>query len=495
LLIALSSGITAAQQTVILDVYNNDYGKFNPFPEPPVPIDPTITVGDKVRWVFQEGTHTTTAVPGQGAAGTWDSGFQSPSGDPGNPTFFEFTFTQPGTFNYYCMLHAFDPEGDGTFEGMTGTIFVQPVPEPPLVLLITAVGCVLICGYRQRARILACCASRSSRRAFTLIELLVVLAIVALVVGLLMPAVQKVRESASYTSCRNNLKQIGLAIHHYEVSNGYYPGVGTESHQDSVLARLLPYLELDSLHQRIDPNRPVINPRADYGILDPAQLEAARTVVRRFLCPAENRPPLFTNYDAPTLAGTSYVANAGTGTGTYYDFRYPTDGVFWYGSKLRHKDITDGISSTMFFSEALLGTGTDVYVVGNMDPRRHWMSTGCLASPAADRPGTNPPLTDQLCMATMIGMTWRGDRNVSWIGGPGHRTLFNTYLMPNDAMLDCGSYGLGRFKAASNHPGGVNMVLGDGSVHFIKNHIDIGTWRALSTRGSAEAIPSYCGCH
>jgi hypothetical protein len=67
--------------------------------------------------------------------------------------------------------------------------------------------------------------------------------------------------------------------------------------------------------------------------------------------------------------------------------------------------------------------------------------------------------------------------------------------MPNDPMPDCGSYGLGWFKAASAHPGGVNMILGDGSVHFIKDHIESDTWRALSTRGDCEVIGSYCGCH
>jgi prepilin-type processing-associated H-X9-DG protein len=73
--------------------------------------------------------------------------------------------------------------------------------------------------------------------------------------------------------------------------------------------------------------------------------------------------------------------------------------------------------------------------------------------------------------------------------------LFNTYYMPNEAMADCGVYGLGRFKASSAHPGGVNMILGDGSVHFIKDHIELATWRALSTRGECEALGSYCGCH
>src|SRR5262249_19143856 len=149
-----------------------------------------------------------------------------------------------------------------------------------------------------------------------------------------------------------------------------------------------------------------------------------------------------------TLAGTNYVVNAGTGTGTSYDFRYPTDGVFWYGSKTRHADVYKGLSTTMFVSEALLGAGVDVYEAGKSDPRRHWLSAGCMAAPAVNQPGTTPPLTDQMCTTPMLGMTWRGDRTASWIGGPGHRSVFNTYLMPNDRMIDMASWGLGWFKAS-----------------------------------------------
>jgi prepilin-type N-terminal cleavage/methylation domain-containing protein len=335
------------------------------------------------------------------------------------------------------------------------------------------------------------------RPALTLIEVLVVMAIGAVLFGLMLPAVQRVRESANYITCRNHLKQIGLAIHNYEISYGFFPGLGTEPHQDSVLARVLPFLELDNLQQLIAPDRPLFTPFAngDYNRLDPSQAAAARTVVPLFLCPSDGQAPVNSTYDYATLAGANYVVNAGTGTGTYYDFRYPTDGVFWYGSKLRHKDVTDGLSSTMFVSEAPLGPGSDSYDPANFDHRRHWMSMACKASPAPDHPGTNPPLTDSLCMLNVFGMTWRGDRNVSWIGGPGHRSVFNTYLMPNDLMLDCGTFGLGRVKAPSGHPGGVNMILGDGSVHFIKDHIELETWRALSTRGDCEVLGSYCGCH
>jgi hypothetical protein len=112
-----------------------------------------------------------------------------------------------------------------------------------------------------------------------------------------------------------------------------------------------------------------------------------------------------------------------------------------------------------------------------------------------DKPGTSPKLTETICNTFVGGMTYHGDRGMSWIGGGGQRTLFNTYAMPNDPMGDCGLGGVGWFKASSLHPGGVNMILGDCSVHFIKNHIELATWRALSTRSDCEVLGSYCGCH
>jgi prepilin-type N-terminal cleavage/methylation domain-containing protein len=479
-LAGLAAGPAAAnaQTTITIDVFNFDFGNF----QTGQPIDPTIQVGDTVRWRFVQGVHTTTSD-----TGLWDSGFLGP------PSTFSHTFTQVGTFTYHCDLH---PD-------MTGQVIVTPVPEPPLVLAIVGLAFALVGGWRARGRLggrlrrlLAPPARRMlARPGFSLLELVVVLAIMGITIGLLLPAVQRTRESASRTACRNNLRQLGLGLHLHENAYGFFPGVGVEPHQDSALVRLLPFLELENVNLRIVPDRPLFVPVGDYGRLDPAQADAAGTVVRRFLCPSDGGSPVSSAYDFATVAGTNYVFNAGTGTRTYYDFRHPTDGVVWYGSRVRAADVTDGLSSTMFVSEALLGAGFDAYTPAEMDPRRHWVTAGCMTAPAPNHPGTNPPLTDQMCMMPMVMMYWRGDRNISWIGGPGHRTLFNTYLMPNDPMPDCASWGLGRFKAASNHPGGVNMVQGDGSVHFVKDHIDPATWRALSTRGTGEPLGSYCGCH
>jgi plastocyanin/type II secretory pathway pseudopilin PulG len=487
--LVLGPATAAAQQTVTIDVFNFDFGNAML----PQHIDPVIHVGDTVRWNWVTGTHSTTSASGQ--LESWDSTLLSAPVPPGPAVTFDHTFTHTGTFAYFCSLHGSEGPG-GTVSGMSGFVIVNPVPEPASVLLVAGLAGAGAWGYRRRGRVRAQLAATFARGrpAVTLLELLVVLALVGLLAGLMLPSVMKVRESASYISCRNNLRQIGLAIHNYESSHGFYPGLGTTPHQDSVLARVLPYLELGGLHSRIRQDQPLFIPIGDYGRLDASQAEAARAVVPLFLCPSDGRSPVFTNYDYATLAGTNYVVNAGTGTGTYYDFRYPTDGMFWYGSKTRHADVSKGLANTMFVSEALVGAGIDVYQASRSDPRRFWLSTGCMASPAPDHPGTNPPLNDQMCQMNMVGMTWRGDRNASWIGGPGHRSVFNTYMRPNDPMFDLSSWGLGWFKASSGHPGGVNMILGDGSVHFVRNDIDPATWRALSTRGE-DVVGDYCGCH
>lgn len=333
------------------------------------------------------------------------------------------------------------------------------------------------------------------RRALTLIEILVVLAIIGVLIGMLLPAVQRARESANYIKCRSQLRQIGLAIHNYEAQTGQLPGAGSATHQNSVLTTILPYLELDNLRQLIQHDQPLFVPYYGLIVVNPTQAQAVGSIVRAFVCPSENFEPNFTDYHQVSMAGGNYVANAGSGTGTNYDFRYPTDGVFWFGSKLRFKDIPDGISSTLFFSEALMGSGTDSYTVSTSEMQRYYMDASCSTLLQLNQVGTAPPLTDEICSATE-GMLYRGDRAASWIGGPGQRSLFNSYYLPNDHNKhDCGIGGVGRFKAASQHPGGVNMILGDCSVHFIKSHIELTTWRALSTRGDSEALGSYCGCH
>jgi len=334
---------------------------------------------------------------------------------------------------------------------------------------------------------------RASRRrpAMSLIELLVVVAIMAVLIGLLLPAVQKVREAAARTQCQNHLKQLGLATHQYEAAMGHFPGLGTLPHQDSVFARILPYVEQSGLDQLIARNQPLFAAYVDGSGLNPVQAKAASTVVGLYLCPSDAATPLAPSpFDGAILAGTNYVANAGTGTGTFYDLRFPTDGLFWYGSKVRHTDVTDGVSNTLMYSEALLGTGFDTFEMQPTDARRQWAGLYALTVPNTTKPGTSPPITDDLCMMPCM---WHGTRGNGWIGGQVFRTAFTTYHMPNDPMPDCGAWDMGRYKVASNHPRGANMILADGSVHFVMDMVDMETWRAISTKGTAEPVGDFCG--
>ena len=190
----------------------------------------------------------------------------------------------------------------------------------------------------------------SPRRAFTLIELLVVIAIIAVLIGLLVPAVQKVREAAARTQCRNNLKQIGLALHNYHDRNkrlppGYVSAVAADNSDLGPgwgwAAQILPDLEQAPLLRQI-------NFTADIG----ATVNAAPRVVSLpiFLCPSDNGPPTFTASGTnATIAFGNYVGMFGTDEIT--DDPGAGNGIFYRNSKVRLTDITDGTSNTLMVGE------------------------------------------------------------------------------------------------------------------------------------------------
>ena len=152
--VVVSAAPAMGQQTVTIDVFNNDFGDAGTF----LHRDPTIQVGDTVRWIFVEGVHSTTSVTGQ--TETWNSGMLFP------PATFDHRFTNAGTFTYYCNVHGFDL-GNGTASGMQGLVIVQPVPEPGLVLVIAGAAAGLGCYARRRARLVLSTA-RTGRNAFRL---------------------------------------------------------------------------------------------------------------------------------------------------------------------------------------------------------------------------------------------------------------------------------------------------------------------------------------
>jgi prepilin-type N-terminal cleavage/methylation domain-containing protein len=173
----------------------------------------------------------------------------------------------------------------------------------------------------------------SVRRAFTLIELLVVIAIIAVLISLLLPAVQMAREAARRIQSTNNLKQIGLAMHNYESSIGSFPGFGqSTAFGFSPLARILPYLEQENLVNLVNFQVPIYTGSGPNIRLNPVHSTAANFVINGYLCPSDGGNPLFQNILGGNSAGTTYALCTGSGTDLNYHVELPTNGMFWYGS-------------------------------------------------------------------------------------------------------------------------------------------------------------------
>jgi prepilin-type N-terminal cleavage/methylation domain-containing protein/prepilin-type processing-associated H-X9-DG protein len=322
------------------------------------------------------------------------------------------------------------------------------------------------------------------RSGFTLIELLVVIAIIAILIALLVPAVQKVREAAARAQCTNNLKQIALALHSFHDANKKFP----EARDPFPLAfspqaHLLPYLELQTIYDMIDFTGANGATSTYKGVNAPA----ASMPVPVFNCPSDIGRVIGGNGAAPGVifGGNNYSSCTGTGnssSGVINGDYVSGDGVFLLvpGGPITMNAITDGTSNTAAFSESVYGDGTAPLTGGLMNPDP--------LNLALDISGNGmDPVT---CASTT---TYTGQRCDRWINGGYLSTAYNHWTTPNSPTLDClnSANNFGLKTARSRHPGGVNLGLCDGSVRFVSEDINFGTWQALATRASNDTIGPY----
>ncbi len=313
-----------------------------------------------------------------------------------------------------------------------------------------------------------------NRNAFTLIELLVVIAIIAVLIGLLLPAVQKVREAAARLKCQNNLKQHGIAIHNYHDTNEMLPpgsiglprpctGAAADSNfaESTWITWLLPFVEQDSLWRTGDRNRSFGSVHAPGH----PNRQISSTPLKLFQCPSAPEVGLTTDpgvYTTPVIARGNYAANNGLGPlREYCDAEPPMTrmaGVFFFNSRMRFGSIADGTSQTVFVTEILAIPGTDIR--GTM----HY-SEGSLYHHNRT-PNTTVPDEVRQRMCTSIPDAPCIEAYPDW----GSRRLI--------------------MSARSRHSGGVNAVMGDGSVKFVQNGISLQTWQAVSSPAGGEIVGS-----
>jgi len=309
-----------------------------------------------------------------------------------------------------------------------------------------------------------------TRSGFTLIELLVVIAIIAILIGLLLPAVQKIREAANRMKCSNNLKQLGLAIHNYHDTNGVLPrntdpgtyGYDINGRSWSWMSQILPYVEQDNLY-RLTPTGLTTSlgspigqqPTFNQSQTTPTGISIYAQQIKTFLCPSDqtstsartdraNTPGYLagsTNYRG--VSGCNWCWGSYTNTGTNGDCNGLDngDGVFFRAdSKFQFglAAVTDGLSNTFFVGEDIPG----------MNQHCGW---------------TNSNYANGTCSIPL--------NNAMQVGQPGYN---NPGDWPNV------------YSFRSRHPGGANFALGDGSVRFVRQTIDLPTYRAMASKSGGE---------
>lgn len=374
------------------------------------------------------------------------------------------------------------------------------------------------------------------RSAFTLVELLVVIAIIGILVGLLLPAVQAAREAARRMECSNNLKQMMLALHNYESSNSKFPagrfapdwtvnGVARTSYTNynsvnqnassghwtgfrSVHAAILPFMEQTNIYTLIDFAAPTAVRLTTNGVPSNSNYPAYSQAAGLFLCPSDPNTGRVVsennyrwNFGGSTPSGGAESSSANPNINAISNgVPAKGNGAFTIGDSLSTAAHTDGLSNTVFLAERTKGSGRDLTAV----------------SPPLEDIVTTPGRSNRIWGADELMndcMTFNGapssfhfnsagrwldgsDFSNGWPFGFYSSTLYNHVAPPNWRHNDCGSWSAipdapgehAIISARSKHTAGVNAAMGDGSVRFVSESVDLLIWRSAGSRNGGEAV-------
>lgn len=301
---------------------------------------------------------------------------------------------------------------------------------------------------------------RSRRHGFSVYELLVVIAIIGILIGLLLPAVQKVREAANRTRSMSNLKQLAIAVHSYENANGVLPA-GVTSKNFSVVAQVLPYIEQERVYRQIDFKKPID---------DDANAAARKTVITLLLSRLDPIQPVTTD-----AAPTNYLFSAGSKLALE-----DNDGVFLPIKSRKFVEITDGLSNTIMAGETLKGaSGAQAADVR----RQHVLYK--------DKSGLANATDDTGVKDFSNGKNIAGDRCASWMDGRFLQGTFTGTRTVNDERPDVNFAGAGGLSGLRQYAPNTIISMCDGSVRVITQEVSLEVWKLLTNANDGKAIPEF----